>query len=282
MKFVESTRYARGTVWWCKPESVTCTKPGIIEKGRPVLIISNDARGSSKIVEVVKLTSQDKHNTCPGINIPIELSNGHVNYIMCNQHYTVSTDDLFNYLYTVSENVMLKVEQGLLRCQGMEHLIDLKDNYESLKKVVYELADKRLEGYSTPVYKDTSKDIIADVVNGLNGLLKEAENRIKENFKRETGSEIDPMSMYLEKKKILGDIQPTTCSETTTEVEEKVEEKYKKKPKGFWTEGKMKEFVKDKESLPLSRVREKWGYRDNKQVIMMYSKFLAKVGQEKS
>lgn len=113
-------KYARGSVWWVKRECVE--ENGSVQSGlRPVVIVSNNERGRSDVVEVLTVTSQEKSEKYPKLNIPFTLE-GRSSYVQCNQHFTVSIDKLHNYSGQLSDDVMHKVDRSLVYCQGLDHL----------------------------------------------------------------------------------------------------------------------------------------------------------------
>lgn len=138
----QSVKYSRGTVWWCE-DYINLQIPGVQSGRRPVLIVSSNNRGSSQSVEVIKLTLTDKSETCTSINIPITYGDT-TSYALCNQHFTVNTKFLNEYMYTVSQETMKKVESGLLIAQGMDDLAEIKEIVENfdvkdlIRKVVNE------------------------------------------------------------------------------------------------------------------------------------------------
>lgn len=114
--------YPRGSIWWCSDYLSNYCQEGVQGGCRPVLIISSNHRGKSPSVEVVKLTTSDKSHTCRDINIPV-MVNGVLNYVMCNQHFTVNISSLTKYICTLDSKTMSRVENGLLESQGMSHLV---------------------------------------------------------------------------------------------------------------------------------------------------------------
>lgn len=124
----EAIRFARGTVWWCE-DPLGQNLPGVpgVQAGRrPALVVSSNESYNSPSVEVVKLTLTDKSHTCPTINIPSTYGST-TSYILCNQHFTVNTSQLVEYMYTLSEETMNKVDSALLTAQGFHYLIKVKD-----------------------------------------------------------------------------------------------------------------------------------------------------------
>ena len=125
----------RGTVWWSEDCYEFTDVQGISSKVRPVMIISNNERGRSPIVEVLKLTTTDKSETCSSINIPV-INGSRKMYIMCNQHYTVSINSLTQYIFTVDLDTMNKVEKGVLLSMGMIKYYDSFNKVSQIKNIL--------------------------------------------------------------------------------------------------------------------------------------------------
>lgn len=124
----QSLKYARGTVWWCEDPEIPRTT-GVQSGRRPVVIVSSDQRGGNASVEVIKLTLTDKSETCTSINVPV-ISGDRTSYALCNQHFTVSTKSLGDYMYTVCKETMRQIDRALLVAQGMEDLAKYRDPIE--------------------------------------------------------------------------------------------------------------------------------------------------------
>lgn len=232
-------KYSRGSIWWCKKDIRYTNKSGILDKSRPCLIISNNQRGTSSIVEILKITSQDKSNVCSSINIPIMLNN-RTNYILCNQHDTVSTDDLFNYEGQVSSEVMKQVEYGILRCQGMEDLISLQSKYCDLKDIVNNIADERLK-----LYKDIDVGSeISKIITGLSEMINTAETNLISEANR---------SLDQENKSV--------TNEDMTVEESRQRKGFKKSTRTLWTNSTMKEFLNDRLKMTVTEVAAKWNIK---------------------
>lgn len=134
-------KYARGTVWWCEDNEFLRT-PGVQSGRRPVVIVSSDQRGSCSSVEVVKMTLTDKSDVCTSINIPVNQGD-RTSYVLCNQHFTVNTQFLGDYMYTLSDEAMKRIDLGLLRAQGMEDLAKIKETIDKIN--VRDLVIKKIQ-----------------------------------------------------------------------------------------------------------------------------------------
>ena len=68
-----------------------------------------------------------------------------------------------------------------------------------------------------------------------------------------------------------------TVTDEPTEIKEDAKPKTKR-PKGFWTEEKMMEFIHDKEKMPLSELKKKWEIEKSPTVYQMYYTYKKKLG----
>ena len=115
-------RYKRGQVWMRKVpntwEHSEINDSSVQYNNRPCLIISNDyGNMSSSIVTVVKITSVDKGTL--EINVNFTNDKEEVNTILCNQIETISKGELSYYMFTLSDDIMERVEKALLKAQGI-------------------------------------------------------------------------------------------------------------------------------------------------------------------
>lgn len=124
-------RFPRGSIWWLRYAKKV--NGSVQQKRRPVLVISNDYRGRSTIVEVLSLTRTDKSDTCTDINVPIRNIHGDVNYILCNQHQTVDENDLVDFMGIAPKSVMNKVDIALTIAQGIDVRDELYSEMDDLK-----------------------------------------------------------------------------------------------------------------------------------------------------
>lgn len=293
-------KFARGTVWWCKDDSLKVTEVGVQHGTRPALIISNNERGSNKSVEVLKLTTAEKAGeTCKGINIPCFI-NGVNNYILCSQHFTVSQDSLTEFMCILPDETMREVEYGMLRAQGMGHLIGMQNSYLDLKKTIKELVDARLAPYMKPPQEPAPEvNVIAGVINGLNAMLEEAEARLKKEMadlhrEDEVDSTVEGgtpgRKVLTEPYRHDGDsrqrqgfrrgnphsVAPSTPAPTDGDTPGEKTKSGRRK----WTLELAQQFIEDRSTMPISEVSKKWGFKDNKNCSQMTYVVCQKFGLE--
>lgn len=94
-----------------------------------MIVVSNNQRGLSPVVEVVKCTTEDKKTKCSKINIRLS-SLPKQSYALCNQHTTVRIDDLGKFICNLTPEEMLRVDEGLRVSQGL-----MIGTYEVVPKV---------------------------------------------------------------------------------------------------------------------------------------------------
>lgn len=179
-------KYARGTVWWLAvSQNRDMCRSSVQSKQRPVVIVSNDDRGRSTVVEVCTITSKDKSNVCTDINIPYINTDGHTNYIECNQHFTVGVEELSRFLGVLPPDVMHTVNKGLLISQGMTHLLESESLIAHLKSQICRtqalLTD--IESMQT-LHLELSKtlDNVNSVLSGSLDRTERMENNLRANL----------------------------------------------------------------------------------------------------
>lgn len=271
----DAIKYARGTVWWCEDVSHT-TVPGVQSGTRPCLIISNNDRGSSSVVEVLKITSNtDRSSVCSDINVSYDL-NGYSNVIMCNQHSVVPVSSLRTYMCTLSDKTMAKVERAMLIAQGMRSLADLNDKYMDLQTLVQTIADERLRNYQMPEVDVGSE--IGRIITGLHTMINTAQtNLIAKGTKPSKHTVVDKSEDESQAEVEVSMIPTQHVAEVPSET--KVSKpKTTNKGRGYWTTERMKEFINDKKTLPLTEVRDKWNLSSNKVVHQYYYLFKQRLG----
>lgn len=187
-------KYARGTVWWLsKAGNNTSSGSSVQAKPRPVVIVSNDDRGRSSVLEVCMITSTDKSTTCRDINVGYINSDGHKNYIECNQHFTVGTHQLSRFLGVLPDDVMNKVDNGLLISQGMSHLADCNRTISHLKSQIAKTQALTSNLKEMDVLKLEINATLANINEVLQSSLlrtERIENNLRENMETRAAKNI--------------------------------------------------------------------------------------------
>lgn len=116
---VDTVINARGMIYWRK-EPKGYRQQGILDKARPVLVVSNnDNNCYSNIVTVIPITSTDSHSYLPthiSIKLPTRKS---VSYLVCEQISLMQKCDLGSYIATVTNDKMAEIEEGIKIALGM-------------------------------------------------------------------------------------------------------------------------------------------------------------------
>lgn len=107
---IDSVEFARGMVYWrsyARP-----TEPNIVNKSRPVLILSNNIGNHySSVVMVAPITTQARHTYLP-THVPVNLK-GTRSYIMLEQIQTINQRSLMDYMATITPEKMQEVDEAL-------------------------------------------------------------------------------------------------------------------------------------------------------------------------
>lgn len=104
-----------------------------VQKGiRPCLIIQNDyGNNYSPTTIVVPITSKIKKTNMP-VHVVVEKGvSSHKSYemILCESIITISKDQIKNYLRTVNDSVIRKVDEALAVSLGINSLLNRRENY---------------------------------------------------------------------------------------------------------------------------------------------------------
>ena len=236
-------KYARGTVWLfdmnlANPKNAS----GILTKVRPVVIVSSDSRGSSQIVEVCGITSSDKSARCPDINVCIRNQYGEINYIECNQHFTVNVVDLGRFIGVVPKDIMDKVDDGLLVAQGMSQLVNYKSKIAHMQMIIDNQKENSIDNNDA---NEKLRKCLIDMSVELNEFITRNTQRLKN----------------IECKSEPATPEVSECNEAVSEpivVDEPVKPKRKYRR---WTTDEAKEFLEDCNCMPKSEILTKYGLR---------------------
>ena len=170
----------RGSVWWYEDSSEP--RDGIVSGTRPVIVVSNNQRGLSPVVEVIKCTTEDKKTKCSKINIRLS-SLPKQSYALCNQHTTIRIDDLGKFICNLTPDEMQRVDEGLRVSQGLmigsyevipkvsewtkDRAVQFLDDYRSMtsNEVMHKYGIKSIKALYSLKYRLSSKFGISDSNN---------------------------------------------------------------------------------------------------------------------
>lgn len=256
----ESVRYKRGSVWYCNLDS---NMQGVQSGFRPVLIISNDIGNvSGSQVNVLAITSKDKGNY--SVNVKFKNHKNEDNVILCNQVFTVNHDKLKDYQYQVSNDIMNKVEDSFTRAMGISTFQSSIDKFD---EVIQKIVDAKTRLAEQNLSKIT-EDRLLHMASVLEDLFKDTLSMSVKSNKDSIELNAPIISSYVNAAEDNKNNEDNNADlDNSLDLSNK---QTKRKPHGFWTADKMKEFIHDKETMKLSDVREKWKIEDNKKVIQTY------------
>ena len=110
-------KWLRGQVWWYVEgdgEPVSSVQMGT----RPVLIVSNnDSNANLSTVNVIPLTTREKEVVPSHVTYQY---NGRNQTLLCEQVKTIANKHLKNYEYTLSDQMMQKVNRAIMATMGIE------------------------------------------------------------------------------------------------------------------------------------------------------------------
>lgn len=270
--------HPRGAIYFVNIDFNTEDTKGVQTGNRPCVIISsNTGNASSDSVVVALITSKDKQDI--GINVPFVNWNGEENVILCNQVHTVSKKWLTNKCFgMLPPSVMKEVDKQLSLAMGIpRNSVDISEITRAINQLI-EVKKAEL--------KAEKQGVTQKVVNNIAEQVKEMFNDDKSVESVETAESVIESSKEEVISKNNENTEEVTKVTKVTKVteksdkksEDKKEGKYPKKPYGFWTVEKMKEFIHDKETLPLSVVKEKWEIEKTPTLYQLYYSYKKKLG----
>lgn len=304
-------KFMRGQVWIAElPENLGgCVQ----EKTRPIVITSNDIGNyESTIVNGVAVTSQTRYD----LPINVKFMNGKAqNTILCNQIFTLPHSRMKHYMFTLTDEVMDKVSKALAISQGIDiqypslEIIEevmtkfLETKIAQCKNDMNKLNDDKilqiaenlktiLDKESTKLSKEPDKVLTKEVSVQTRDSDPEIHSKsvayepsipTSPSFVAESSkpSKSTDFYEYDRDKKCLSTISDHNKELFETKVAPKSEKSKKttatRRPSGYWNVDRMKEFIADKDTMPISEVREKWDISSNKTVVDYYYQFNSKL-----
>ena len=137
--------------------------------GRPAIVVSNDKlNATSDVVEVVYLTTQEKNDMPTHVQIR---SSGRLSTALCEQIISVSASRVSNYVGTLTEDEMRRVETALMISLGIkdapkvEKPLPLREAVPATPIPTVD-AEKIEMKAQLEVYKKLYADLLAQVMKG--------------------------------------------------------------------------------------------------------------------
>lgn len=142
-------KYLRGQVWWLGPKKDI--DGNLQTKNRPHLIVGNNiGNRNSPVLIVIPFTTEIKKEMPTHVKLDI---NGISNTLLCEQIKTVNNIELTNYIFTLDEESMDKVEDAILISLGM------KDVPNKFSNVIYNEEVEENETKENIVWNDDTIQI---------------------------------------------------------------------------------------------------------------------------
>lgn len=249
-----SIKFKRGTIWNYRDELYeNNTRAGFRShvqlKSRPVLIVSSDFGNiHSPIVNVVPLISQDKQCS---VNVPIINEDGNLNYIMCNQIKTIDADNLVTYVSSVDDETMAEVEKTINMVLGIT-TPKIEKSLKDIENIIKKIVDMKLSQPEPQTQIDSVVESIASKVEDLyRGLVH-----------------IHSTNLLFE-----DDDQKETTTVTESNEEENSDTTKGRKPYGYWTSERKKEYVSNYEKYTLKWIMDTYELETEKDAKKRYSQY---------
>ena len=232
-----SIKYKRGTIWYCIEDDFNDTnlrrgfKTHVQCNTRPVLIVSSDYGNThSPILNVVPLTTQDKRGS---VAVSMVDENNTYQCILCNQIKTVDVAQLTTYISSVDDATMAEVERVINYTLGMEHQ-RIEKSLNGIEAIVKDIVAAKFNEVSSRTEIDSMVESIArSLENTYKDLMMGYIDNLNTSSKRAKGAAPE-----------LSKITESRGSQKTKQ--ESVEtKKSDRKPNGYWTVDRKKQFLQD-------------------------------------
>lgn len=267
--------HPRGAIYFCNIEFAEGTDiKGIQSGNRPCVVISNDDGNSTSDVVTVALITSKENKSNLSINVPFINWNGEENVVLCNQLHTVNKKWLTSKCFGVMpEKLMKEVDKALTISLGLKTTsVDISDITSTVDKIIKAKVSE-INSNKTDVTQET----VSKIAEQLEKMFIEVLVPAKEKQVKAIKESAPVLNAYVESKLV-------TETKNVNKVESKQETKVitLKKPKGFWTDQNKREFIRDKETMPLSDLKAKWKIDNPKSIYQMYYKFKKDINENEA
>jgi len=280
-------RYSRGNIYVCKLIEIG------IQTDELALIISNSIENVSNDHVIVLLIASNNISGSE-INIPYINEFNKTSYILCNRMHTINKKCLIEYIGSIDEDTMNKVNNGVS--------ITLAFNFlKETNKIKQLQADIQHLDNST----DTSNSMI---LSKLLGILDDEQEKLKASEKQQnsviqatkTENNIRPVEISSDNKEITPNKiinQENNCSSIdkskskdlkvseifqTSQQTNNLQHTHKDNKNNInkkWSKEEMREFVSDKRVLSMSEMRTKYNIDSIKTITRLYYTFRNMLGE---
>lgn len=175
----------RGMVFFVEDKSIV--SGSVEKKDRPCLVVSNDTGNFfSKVLTVVSVTSRD-YASGP-YQVLFKNIDNKPNVIMCEQIKTVSVNQLKSYMWTVSDDVMRKVDAALAISLGINFECTIQDAINRVNSIVENLIKTKSKNSSTLISK-LAEEYALEVAQNLENLYDNGNDTSKNKLSEEEEEE---------------------------------------------------------------------------------------------
>lgn len=301
---ISSMRFKRGQVWHVVDGDFVAER-GIQSGTRPYLIISSD-EGNKHNNFVTALACTGKIEKAGlGINVAYYSEYaGREAVVLCNQVKNIHKDVLIKsgrYMETLPEELMEKVNKAYMLAMGIPYSDCKPIDTTKLKELVNEITSARVEEIKSS--KEVTEDMVLEIATGLEtifsdvlrdhrakqksfegsledvslGMIKmqaalnQRENRnagVKKDESLSEAPKVETPKVETPKVEKKEDVVTTYTEDQPTAPKRK--QPSSRKPHGYWTDERMIEYIKDKQSMRLTDLLEKWGVESSDVAIRLY------------
>lgn len=263
---------------------------GSVQHGnRPALIISSDiGNKTSTIVTALKITSVTTKSN-KSVNVSFINSDGKTNVILCNQITTIDQSDLLEYMYTLSDDIIAEVEKSIDISLGRN-----REDIDTKIDNIYTILED-LKVFKANQYHDTSKDeeFISDVAGQLKELyvnMAKYHDSSVEDVKKNLISLNEASTnarLNINKPKPVDIKDNCTSKNEVVDSNTSVKSSLKRrrtpnrsnKPKGYWTEERIRSFIEDKKIMSIEDWMKKYDYTDRQAIMKAYYTYSSKLNK---
>lgn len=249
-------KFRRGQVWmYVDRDSLYngTPAPGPMVGSRPVVIISEDDYNDSESWSVVCLKMTSNPDTadfdyCVSFSQEGVYNKYPISIVKCDQIETISKTKLPHYLFTLNDDVMEKIEE---KCSKFLNLSE-----ENLGVSLH-----RVQESINRTFREKEKQIRKASMLEIKAILENMQNQLMDT--------INKMSVTSTHKKKSEDVVDS-CKQHVENIEQtptKEEDEYApiegilpsgRKPKGFWTNERMSQFMVEAAKMTPEQIERRW------------------------
>jgi mRNA-degrading endonuclease toxin of MazEF toxin-antitoxin module len=292
-----SMRFKRGQIWHIREGDYVATK-GIQSGSRPYLIISSDIGNRCNDFVTALACTGKTEKAGLGINVLYysEYSNRE-SLVLGNQIRNIPKDVLNRngqYMETLTDEIMEKVNRAVMTAMEIPCNESKPVDLTALKNLVAEITNARVSEIKND--KRLTEDMVLDIASGLENIFSDVLSDYRKTQEVDSSFEdiglgLIKMQNALDKKKVgsvssassssensdtVSDVAITSTSDkgvvggTDERAVKGSDKKSFRKPNGYWTDDKMKEYIEDKHKMKLSELVAKWDVESSDAAMRLY------------